>query len=123
MGHLRPGDHIIQSKLGMPAQLSVLNGSAGKLMTGGRGQPLTIDLLHLLHHFKQPCPPGQAILLQRRRHRQTDGFFRPFRIGHHQVGGQRIQPAFHAFHGGIKGFQINGHIRAKHPFPPPFLSA
>ena len=49
-------------------------------------QPGTVDLLHLLHHFKQPGSAGNAVCLQRRRNRQAYCFLRAAFVRHHQVG-------------------------------------
>ena len=41
---------------------------------------------------------------------KADGLFRPAGIGHHQVGGQRVQSPLNALLGGIEGLQVNGNI-------------
>ena len=81
-----------------------VRGFPGEGSPRGQETALGVDLRHLLHHLKEPGPPGNAVGFQGGGHRETDGFLRPAGIGHHKMGGQRVQPPLHALHGGIKGF-------------------
>ena len=50
-------------------------------------EPLLVDFLHPLHHFKQPGAATDAVGLKGRRDRQTDGFLRPGGIRNNKVCG------------------------------------
>ena len=67
-------------------------------------RPQGVHLLHPLHNLEKPCSSGDAIDLQRRGNRQTDGLLRSGGVRHHQMGGHRVQPPLHAFHRCIEGF-------------------
>ena len=77
---------------------------AGKRSSSKLFLPCGIDLLHLLLHLKEAGTAGNPKGFQRRRHRQTDRLVRSALIRHHQMGIQRIQISFPAFHGSKKRF-------------------
>ena len=108
VGHLWRGHQVVQSQVRPGQKLGSLVGGSREDSAWGLAPPLGVDLLHLLHHFKEPGPPGDAVGFQGRRHRQTDGLLGTALVGHHQMGGHGVQSPLHALHGGIKGFQING---------------
>ena len=82
----------------------------GRMIADGRLQTRFVGLFDLLDHLEQPRPPGDAVGLQRRGDRQADGLFGPGGVGHHQVGGQRVELPGDAFGGGVIGFQVDGEI-------------
>ena len=119
MGHPGRSHQVIQGQLRVGLHIRVMPGGAGELPSGGFLPPLGVYLRHPLHHFKQPCPPGNAIRFEGGRDRQTDGFIGPALVRHHQIGGQRVQAALNALHGSVKAAKINGKINAlfhiRHP--------
>ena len=102
--HLRRRDHIVHRQRRVCLQLPALTGRTLQYAAGRLLPALRVDLPDLLHHFKEPGPPGDAVSLQSRRNCQTNGLFRSALICHHQICGHRVQPPFHTLHGGVKGF-------------------
>ena len=122
-GHVGRGGDVVQSEGGISCNVRCVEGGCGKApaaillahcfaQVNGLGQATGVDLLHLLHDLEQTGTAGDAVGLQRGRHRQADGLFRAGGIGHHQVGGERIQAALHAFYRGIEALQVDGGIDA-----------
>ena len=64
--------------------------------------PLPVHLTHPLHHLEQPWPAADSIAFQRRRYGQTDGLFRPRRVGHDQARVERVKSPFHTFYRGVE---------------------
>ena len=110
VGHPGWSHDIVEGQGRISPYLRVVRGSAGELPARGIPLPLGIDLLDPLDHLKQPGSTGNAIRLQGRCDRQTDGLFRPIGVGNDEMGFQRIQPPRHAFHRSIKRFEINRDI-------------
>ena len=54
--------------------------------------------------------PGNAIRLQGRCDRQTDGLFRAAEIRYYEVGVQWIQPTLDALHTRVKRFQVTANV-------------
>ena len=109
-GHAGRGADEVQRQAGIPAQLLLIAGGAGQPPPRGRLPPAGVDGIHLLDGLEQPRPARHTVALQRGGHRQADGLLGPALVRHHQMGDHRIQPPIHAFHGCIKGFQVNGDI-------------
>ena len=103
-GHLRRSHNVVKGELRVGFQSVFIPGTAGKFSAGSFGPSQGVDLPHLLHHFEEPRPAGNAVAFEGRGHSQTDGLFRPARIRHHKMGGQRVQPPLDALHRGIEGF-------------------
>ena len=123
--HSGRGHDVIQLLFRVAFQLHIVTGAAIKGFSRRPLLPQRIDLTHPLDHFKESGPAGYAVGLQRRCHRQADGFFGPAGIRHHQIGGQRVQFPLHTLYGSVKGFEINGDILPVHTgstsFPNGFL--
>ena len=64
----------------------------------GIAQPVRVDFLNPADHVKKPHPAGNSVCLEAWGNSETDGFFRPGRICHDQVCGQRIQIPVSAKH-------------------------
>ena len=111
-GHLRRRSHVVHGQCRGGLQRLCVAGGAGKGMVRRGLLTVGIDVTHLLNDLKQTGASGDAIGLQGRGHSQTDGLLRAAHVGYHQIRGHGIQAALHAFHGGVKGFQVNGNIRA-----------
>ena len=107
--HPRRGNEIIYFSGWISRQFIGIAAFFGKF-AASFAPPFRVDFLDMLHHFKKPRSAGDAVCLQGGGHGKADGFLRPAGVSHHQIGGQRIKPALHAFHGGVEGFQINGDI-------------
>ena len=108
--HLRRRDNIIQRQFRRnPERVRVAAFSVKSAVWRAHQTP-RVNLLHLFDHLKEPRAPRNAIGLERRRHRQTDGFFRPIGVGNDEMGFQRIQPPRHTFHRSIKRFEVNRDI-------------
>ena len=118
--HLRLRDDIIQLERRVAPQLRREAGLPGELPSGRALPPHGIDLAHALHDLEQPRAAGDAMSLERRRHGEADGLFRPRSVRNDEIRRERIKPALHAFHRGKKRFQID---RKTAPLPhcnPPF---
>ena len=81
-------------------------------------QAFPIDLFHSLDHFKKPGTSRNFLRFQGRRNSQTYGFLRPAFIRYDEIGGQRIQMAFDAFHAGIEALgvyskAVSGQLKAR----------
>ena len=110
MGHSGRRHNIIHRQGRIGIQGFRIPGGACKTAAGSFLPPQGIDLLHLLHRFKKPCPAGNSIGLQRRRHRKADGLFRAAGIGYQEICGQGIQFPLNALHRGIERLQVDGCI-------------
>lgn len=104
VGHPGWSHDIVEGQGRISPHLRVVRGSAGELPARGIPLPLVIDLLDPLDHLKQPGPAGNAIRLQGRCDRQTDGLFSAAQVRHHEVGVQWIQPTLDALHTCVKRF-------------------
>ena len=103
-GHSGERCQVIQGQGGIPPEGFRVRGFPGEGFARGQEAAVGVDLRHLLHHLKEPGPPGNAVGFQGGGHCQAYGFLRPAGIGYHEMGGQGVQPPLHALHGGIKGF-------------------
>ena len=110
MGHTGRGGDVVHLPVGVRPQVKVGGGLAREPVPRGLCPSFGVHLAQSLHHLEKACPSADAVLLQRGRHGQADGLFRAAPVGHHQVGGQRVQSALHALHGGVKRLQIDGNI-------------
>ena len=110
VGHLGGGDDEIQRQVRVCPELRRLPGGPGEFSPGSSHQPPPVDLLHLLPDLEEPGPARDPVGLEGRGDRQTDGFVGAALVGHHQIRGQRVQPPFHALHGGVEGLEVNGQI-------------
>ena len=108
-GHLRHGDEIAQ-RLAWVGKLRCVRGLALENVVRRQSAALVVDLLHPAHNLKQPCASGNAVRLQRGRHRKTDRLRRAALIGHNQMRCERIEIPVPAGHGGIKGLQVDRNI-------------
>ena len=104
VGHPGWSHDIVEGQGRISPYLRVVRGSAGELPARGIPLPLGIDLLDPLDHLKQPGSTGNAIRLQGRCDRQTDGLFSAAQVRHHEVGVQWIQPTLDALHTCVKRF-------------------
>ena len=104
VGHSGRGYDIVEGQRRISPHLRVVGRSAGELPARDIPLPLVIDLLDPLDHLKQPGPAGNAISLQGRCDRQTDGLFSAAQVRHHEVGVQWIQPTLDALHTRVKRF-------------------
>ena len=100
--HLRRGGHIVKGKRRIGPEFRIPEGRTGKPASGRLLLPQGVHLPHLLHHLKEPRPPGDPVRLEGRGYRQTDGLLRAAYVRHDQIGGHGIQPPVHAFHRRIK---------------------
>ena len=91
-GHLRHGDEIAQ-RLAWVGKLRCVRGLALENVVRRQRAALVVDLFHPAHDLKQPCAPGDAVL-----------------IGHNQMRCERIEIPVPAGHGGIKGLQVDRNI-------------
>ena len=91
-------------------EFNVRAGLAGQTFLWALLSPLIVDIPQSLHYFKKPCPSANAVGFQRGGNRQADGLFGTADIGHHQVGGERVQTPFHALHRGVKRLQVDGDV-------------
>ena len=98
MGHLRRRHNIVQLQGRICCQFRRLVRFSRKDTARCPVPPPGIHLPHLLHHLKKSGTSRQPIGLQRRRNRQTNGFFGTPGIGHHQVGRHGVQAPFHTLH-------------------------
>ena len=113
--HARRRSEKIHLPVRMRFQFFRQPGLSGKTASGCKPAPPCIDFIHFLNRFKQSGASRHTQRLQWRRYRQADCLFRTGGISHHQMRFQRIQPALHAFHRRIKGFQVDGNIAFLHP--------
>ena len=91
--------------------------------TNARAQPLPIDRTDALNDLEQTRTPGHAVCLERRGDGQTDRLLRPAFVSHDEMGGQRVQLPFHAFHARIEALGVNGDVLPhlfRHACRPPF---
>ena len=70
----------------------------------------TVGGLYFLYHLEEPCPARDTEGLDGGAGRQADGLFRPALICDHKGGSERIKTAFHTFHGGIEGLEVDGDV-------------
>ena len=57
-----------------------------------------VSCFDFLYDFEKPCSSRYTIRLDGWRGGKADCLFRTALIRHHQIGGQRIKPTFHALH-------------------------
>ena len=123
------GRHLVSTKIGRDIHKHLVDAIDMDIL---RSNVLQIDAIHpaahldivghpgrrddkvhatrFLIHLEQSCAPSDAIGLQTRRHRQTDGLLRPTGIRHHQVRSQRVQPPVQTLHRSVKRLQVDGYI-------------
>ena len=120
--HPGRGDAVAERAAGVSLYHGVVGGGGaevpaaifapgGLALAQGVLQALVVHGLHPLHHLKQPRPAGDAVGFEGRGHREADGLLGAGGVGHHEVGGQRVQSPVHALHRGVKALQVNGQIR------------
>ena len=90
LAHAGWRNNIVQRQRGILLQIRVMEAGAGEFLPRCPFPTNGVDLPDLLDHLKKAGTTGNTIAFQRRGHRQTDGLLRPFRICHHQIGGQGV---------------------------------
>ena len=112
VGHTRRC-HVVgdrQRRIGF--QLVVVGRLAKELTIRCFVAPLSIHLAHPLHHLEQSCASADAVLLQRRGHRQTDGLLGAALVGHYKIGCQRVQSPLDALDRGVERLEVDGYVLA-----------
>ena len=102
--------NITDLQLRITFQILCHIGRSGKFTSRSKLFSSGIDFLHLLYHLKKSRAARDAIGLHGWRYSQTDGFFRTAGVCHHKICFHGIQSSLPAFHGSIKGLQINSYI-------------
>ncbi|EJW94120.1 hypothetical protein EVA_17768 [gut metagenome] len=62
------------------------------------------------YRLEQTGTSTDAVCLQRRSDRQTDGLLRARSIGHDEISGERIQSSLYTLHRGEERLQVDGYI-------------
>ena len=83
---------------------------AAEAAPGSLRAAVGVDAAHRLHDLEEPRAPGDAVTLQRGRHRQADGLLRPGRVRYDEMRVQRVQPHRHALRRGVERLQVDGDI-------------
>ena len=83
-----------------------------------RPPPFRVDGPHFLVHLEEPRASGDPVGFQGGGDGEADRLFCPARVCHDEIGFQRVESPFHAFHGGVEGFEVDRQICFLHVPPP-----
>ena len=108
--HAGLGNYIGKSEGGICLKLVYVAGFSLKYMLRSLGLAETVGGLYFLYHLEEPCPARDTEGLDGGAGCQADGLFRPALICDHKGGSERIKTAFHTFHRGIEGLEVDGDV-------------
>ena len=108
--HARRGCNIVNSPVWMLFKFYIRRGFACQTMPWHLALTFKVYLAHPLDYLEETCPSTDAILLQRRRHRQTDSFLCSAHVGHYEVCGQRVKPSVYTFNRCVERFEVDGNV-------------
>ena len=107
----RCGD-VVDGQFGMGFELVVVGRLAAEAVAGSVELSVLVDFAQSLHDFEEACAASDAVGFECWRDGEADGLLGARGVGHHEVGGERIEPTFGALDGGIERFEVDGDICA-----------